>query len=62
MTESSRAQLKKAVQRLQRGEREAMAEVYRLTSEPLYVFALYLTGEEESARELLQATYLKAEK
>lgn len=40
------------------GDRQAFAELYRLTSGRLYAIALALLRQQEAAEEVLQETYL----
>ena len=48
------------VRRAQAGDQEAMGEIYRQTSGPIYALALRLTGSPELAMDAVQDTYLAA--
>ncbi len=46
------------MQRVASGDEKAFEELYRLTYRPLFSFLLSLTADQESAKDLMQETYL----
>ncbi len=63
-TDSSPAQSEAAehaslVQRLQGGDREALARLYDLLAKPLYSLALRITGDTTEAQDIVQDTFLQ---
>lgn len=47
------------VQRLQDGDREALARLYDLLAKPLYSLALRITGDTTEAQDIVQDTFLQ---
>ncbi len=51
--------LKKLVEELQRGNEQSFTDIYEITQQDLYVYALMLMKKPERAQDLMQDTYLK---
>jgi RNA polymerase sigma-70 factor (ECF subfamily) len=60
MTTSTRKQDQDLAERANRGDERAWRQIYEDTCQPLFNTLCFQTGHRETARDLLQETYLKA--
>lgn len=58
MSEFERTRDRQLLRRFRAGDREAMAELYRLHSRSVYRFALYVSGDEPAAAEITQDVFV----